>query len=118
MLDIIRLFLLTAHLLGMAAIVGTFFVQMRLKDGHATGLVLGGAIVQVVTGIALVGARYASDLEVNHVKIAMKIGIGVAVLVAALLAARAQRNGSKVKPLFHTAGGLATVNVLVAALWQ
>ncbi|WP_017587213.1 hypothetical protein [Nocardiopsis ganjiahuensis] len=118
MLDIIRLLLLTAHLFGMAAVVGTFFVQMRHRSGFSTNLVLGGAIVQVATGIALVGARYASDLEVNHVKIAVKIGIGGAVLVAAVLAARAQRGQGRVKPLFHTAGGLATVNVLVAALWQ
>jgi hypothetical protein len=118
MLDIIRLCLLTAHLFGMAAIVGTFFVQMRHKTGFAVGIMLGGAIVQVATGVALVGATHLSDLEVNYVKIAVKICIGVAVLVAAVLAVRAQRGEGKVKPMFHTAGGLATVNVLVAALWQ
>lgn len=118
MLDIIRLCLLTAHLFGMAAIVGTFFVQMRHRTGFATGLMLGGAIVQVVTGIALVGTGHMSDLEMNPVKIAVKISIGLTVLVAATLAVRAQRGNGKVKPLFHTAGGLATVNVLVAALWQ
>ncbi|GAB3721588.1 hypothetical protein [Nocardiopsis nanhaiensis] len=118
MLDIIRLCLLTAHLLGMAAIVGTFFLQMRQRTGFGTGLVLGGAIVQVTTGIALVGTHHAADLEVDYAKIAVKLGIGVAVLVAAVLAARAQSRDGRAKPMFHTAGGLATVNVLIAALWQ
>ena len=118
MLEIIQSCLLTAHLFGMAAIVGTFFVQMRRSTGFATGLMLAGAIVQVITGMALAGTGYATGAEVSHVKIAVKLGIGVTVLVTALLAARARSREGRVKPMFHTAGGLATVNVLVAALWQ
>lgn len=116
-LDIVRHAILAVHFLGLAAIVGAFFVQMRAKDGFATGVVLGGAITQVVTGLALVGVRQASDLEVNNVKIAVKLGIAVIVLVAAIVAHVQKRRGGKVKPAFHTAGGLAVVNVLVAVLW-
>ena len=114
----LRLCLLTAHLFGMAAIVGTFFVQMRRPAVFATGWRRGGAIVQVVTGLALTGVRDAAGLEVDYLKIAVKLGVGLAILVAAVLAARAQRRDGDVKPLFHTAGGLATVNVLIAVLWQ
>ncbi|HWH98414.1 MAG TPA: hypothetical protein VNS80_08625 [Pseudolysinimonas sp.] len=117
-LEIIRLVLLAAHILGLAAIVGTFFVQMRATDGFATGVLLGGAITQLVTGLALVGVRQASDLDVNYIKIAVKLAIAVIVLVAAIVAHVQQRRGGKVKPAFHTAGGLAIVNVLVAVLWQ
>lgn len=98
MLDVIRLCLLTAHLFGMAAIVGTFFVQMRQQSGFATGLMLGGAIVQVATGIALTATHHASDLEVNYAKIAVKLGIGATVLVTAVLAARAQHRGAGSSP--------------------
>lgn len=115
--DIIRLILLAAHILGLAAIVGAFFVQMRKDSGFATGVVLGGAITQVVTGLALVGVRQASDLGVDNVKIAVKLVIALLVLVAAILAHVAARRGRRVKPYFHTAGGLAVVNVLVAVLW-
>jgi hypothetical protein len=111
MLDVIRLILLAAHILGLAAIVGTFFVQMRAKSGFSTGIVLGGAITQVVTGVALVGVHQASGHEVDNVKIAVK-------LVIAILAHVASRRGGRVRPAFHTAGGLAIVNVLVAVLWQ
>jgi len=117
-LETVRLVLLAVHILGLAAIVGTFFVQLRAKDGFATGVVLAGAITQVVTGLALVGVRQASDLGVNNIKIAVKLGIAVAVLVAAIVAHVQSRRGGKVKPAFHTAGGLAVVNVLVAVLWQ
>lgn len=118
MLEVIRLCLLTAHLFGMAAIVGTFFVQMRHHNGFATKIMLAGAIVQVATGIALVGVGHVSGVEVSHAKITVKLGIGVVVLITAVLAARAQSAKGGVKPLFHTAGGLATMNVLIAALWQ
>jgi hypothetical protein len=116
-LDIVRHAILAVHFLGLAAIVGAFFVQMRAKDGFATGVVLAGAITQVVTGLALVGVRQASDLDVNNVKIAVKLGIAVVVLVAAIVAHVQRGRGGKVKPAFHTAGGLAIVNVLVAVLW-
>lgn len=117
-LDIVRHLLLAVHLLGLAAIVGTFFVQLRAKEGFATGVILAGAITQVVTGIALVGVRQAEDLGVNNVKIAVKLGLALVVLVAAIVAHVQRRRGGRVKPAFHTAGGLAVVNVLIAVLWQ
>jgi len=117
-LEIIRLILLAAHILGLAVIVGVFLVQMRAKEGFRTGLLLGGAIAQLVTGLALVGVREASDLGVDNIKIAVKLGIALVVLIAAIVAQVQQRRGGKVKPAFHTAGGLAVVNVLVAVLWQ
>jgi hypothetical protein len=117
-LEIVRLGLLAVHILGLAAIVGTFFVQLRAKEGFATGVMLAGAITQVVTGLALVGVREATDLGVNNVKIAVKLGLAVVVLVAAIVAHVQRRRGGKVKPAFHAAGGTAVINVLVAVLWQ
>ncbi len=117
-LEFVRLILLAGHILGLAAIVGAFFVQMRARDNFATGVVLVGAIAQVVTGLALVGIREAADLGVDNVKIAVKLGIAVVVLVAAIIAHVKQRRGGSVRPAFHAAGGLALVNILVAVLWQ
>lgn len=118
MIDLVHLCLLSVHLFGMAAVVGTFFVQMRAQSGFSTGLVLGGAIVQLLSGIAMVGLMYASGTDVDHAKIAVKLGVAVAVLVSAVLGRSAQHRGGRVKTWFHTAGGLATVNVLVATLWH
>src|SRR5688572_2173690 len=119
-MDIVRLILLALHILGLAAIIGAFFVQLRRKSDFQLQPMLWGAIVQLVTGVALVGVRYAVDLPVDNAKIAVKLVIAVAVFAAALVAVLAQRRGSTraVRPAFHTAGGLAVVNVLVAVLWQ
>ncbi|MET0304118.1 MAG: hypothetical protein ABW040_08710 [Microbacteriaceae bacterium] len=117
-LEIIRLVLLAIHILGLAAIVGTFFVQMRASSGFRTDLMVGGAVVQLVTGLALVGIGEAGDGDMNHVKVGVKLVIALVVLVTSVLAARAQKRDGKVKPFFHAAGGLAIVNVLVAVLWQ
>lgn len=118
-LEIVRLVLLAGHVLGLAAIVGAFFVKMRANDGFPTGVVLAGALTQVVTGAALVGVREAlPDAEVNHVKIAVKGAIALVVLAGAIVAHVQRRRGGNPKPGFHTAGGAAVVNVLVAVLWQ
>lgn len=117
-MEIVRLILLAVHILGLAAIVGVFFVQLRASSGFRTDLLLGGAITQLVSGLALVGVREASDLGVDNIKIAVKLGIALIVLVAAIIAHVRQRKGGKVKPAFHAAGGFAVVNVLVAVLWQ
>ena len=76
-------------------------MQLRAKEGFATGVMLAGAITQVVTGLALVGVREATDLGVNNVKIAVKLGLAVVVLVAAIVAHVQRRRGGKVKPAFH-----------------
>ena len=117
-LEVTRLILLALHILGLAAIIGAFFVQMRKRSDYNLTPMLAGAITQLVTGVALVAVRQASDLGVNNTKIAVKLIIAVVVLAAAIIAVVQQRRGKNASPWFHTAGGLAVVNVLVAVLWQ
>ena len=117
-MDILHSILLAAHLIGMAIIVGTFLVQMRKNADFAVVPVFVGAIVQLVSGLALVGLAEATDHDLNYAKIATKLIIAVAVFVAALLAFRTNRNGGRVKPFFHAAGGLALINLLVAVFWR
>ena len=118
-MEILTTALVALHLLGMAAIVGSFFVQMRRKSDFVLGPLLVGAITQVVTGLALVGVAEAGDADpLNCAKIAVKASIATIVLVAAICAVVTQRKGGRVQPWFHAAGGLGVVNVLVAVLWQ
>jgi len=117
-MDILHSILLAAHLVGMALIVGIFLVQMRKDSGFSVLPVLIGAIVQVVSGLALVGLAEAGGHDIVYAKIATKLIIAVAVLVAAILAYRASRKGTRVKPFFHAAGGLALINLLVAVFWN
>lgn len=116
-MEILKLVLVAAHFLGMAAIVGSFFVQMRRKSDFVLTPLLAGAITQVMTGLALVGLAEATGDDLIYAKIAVKLTIAVVVLVAAILAVVTQRKGGRVQPWFHAAGGLAVINVLVAVFW-
>ncbi|MDO9589996.1 MAG: hypothetical protein Q7J04_02495 [Microcella sp.] len=125
-LDLLRSFMLVAHFVGLAAIVGPFLLQLRWKGQYAFPVVLGGAITQLVTGLVLVGLaemRAAQlDFEVDHVKVAVKLVIGVIIFVVALLGFLKQRKvegggGRELLPFFHTAGGLALVNTALAVFW-
>ena len=117
-MDILHSILLAAHLVGMALIVGIFLVQMRKDSGFSVTPVLVGAIVQVISGFALVGLAEADGHDLVYAKIATKLVIALAVLVAAILAYRTSKKGGRVKPFFHAAGGLALVNLLVAVFWH
>lgn len=117
-MDILHSVLVAAHFLGLAAIIGSFFIQMRRKSDFVLGPLLGGAITQVLSGVALVGLATAADADLNYAKIGVKLVIALIVLGAAIAAVVVQRKGGRVQPWFHTAGGLAIVNLLVAVFWH
>ena len=146
-MEIVYDLLVAAHLIGVSLLVGTFFVQLRAKLGFRFSLMLVGASIQLVSGVALYGLQIAFD-EPNHMKLGIKTLIAIAVFVAALVAFLRQRrlqatraglvatadggiaqvssgqgvvgvvDDSRLKPLFHVAGGLAVVNLLVATIWR
>lgn len=114
-MDFVRHFMLAAHFIGLAAIVGPFLVQMRKNENFATAALFGGAITQLVTGIALTGL--GREFIEDYTVIFIKLGITVVVFVAALLGWRTSKkaNDRSVKPFFHAAGGLAIVNIILAS---
>ncbi|MGL4339586.1 MAG: hypothetical protein ACRCSP_04065 [Rhodoglobus sp.] len=122
--DTLRLLLLVIHFLGLAAVVGSFLVQMRNKTGFDFRLMLGGSIVQLLSGLLLVGARQAQDLDVDNAKIAVKLLLAVVVLVAVLFARARQKRALSAGttdrvslPWLHIAGAGAIVNIFIAVLW-
>ncbi|PZQ87586.1 MAG: hypothetical protein DI534_14010 [Leifsonia xyli] len=117
-MELLQSILLALHILGLAAIIGTFFVQMRKNEGFAVNIILAGAITQVLTGVALVGVGEASGYDINMIKITVKLVLALVVLGAAIAAVVADRRGARVKPWFHVAGGIAIINVLVAVIWR
>ena len=118
-LEILRLTLLVTHFVGLAALIGPFLLQLRDSRPPRLRLMLTGAIVQVLTGNALIASRRLQGLEVDEVKMMVKLGIALVsagVLVAAVLVRR--RGGAEqaaVRPLINAAGGLALADVVVAA---
>ncbi|AUS77043.1 hypothetical protein C1701_00260 [Actinoalloteichus sp. AHMU CJ021] len=121
LLEITRLALLVAHFLGLAALIGPFLLQLRSREAFRLRLMLTGAIVQVVTGNALIAARRLQGLDVDEVKVIVKLGIALVALgalVAALIARRRRgADTASVRQLFHAAGGLGVTDVIVAVVW-
>lgn len=121
-MDLVRSFFITAHFVGLAAIVGPFILQMRWKGQYAFPVVFGGAITQLVTGIVLVGLAEMRDVDLDYAKITVKLVIAIIIFVAALLGFMKQRKaegggGRELMPYFHTAGGLAFINMVLAVFW-
>jgi hypothetical protein len=118
--------MLVLHFLGLAAVIGAFLVQVRRKGGFDTFWVITGLVVQLVTGLAMMGLIDASSGGgANHAKLGVKLVIALVALVLAFVARarqkRADAGTAKAKaalPFFHSAGALAIVNVLIAVLWK
>jgi len=117
--------LLILHFLGLAAVIGAFLVQVRRKGGFQTGWVVVGLVVQLVTGLGMMGVIDATqDGGANHAKLGVKLVVAAVALVLALVARarqkRADAGAAKQKaalPFFHSAGALAIANVFIAVLW-
>jgi len=117
-MSVVLAIFLAIHLLGMATIVGLFIAQMRAKSGFRTGLLLGGAITQLVSGVVLFGVAESQFESFDTTKYTVHAIVALVILAAAIVALIVQRKGGRVQPWFHTAGGLAVINVLIAVLWR
>lgn len=105
-----------AHLLGMAAIVGSAVFVAR---GRATPALFWGARAQLVTGLILVGFAEMGEDPVNHAKVGVKLLVAVAVAACAeIAAAKARKNQGERPQLVQAAGWLAVLNTAVATLWH
>jgi hypothetical protein len=109
--------ILAVHLLGMAAIVGAFFVVLR--EPRYVPAFLYGAVAQLISGLALVGIRESGALPdaapLNHAAVGVKLL--VALVVAVLAWTQRTKTTGAATGMIHAIGGLAILNVLVAALW-
>lgn len=109
--------LVVLHFIGLASLLGGFLVQMRSAEKGVNPAMWHGALVQIVTGVLLVGiasAGLVGDDPVNHVKITVKLAVALAVGVLAFIGHR--RGGAQVG-LWGTIGGLTLANVIIAVFW-
>lgn len=114
-MDALRYILLILHLIGMAAILGPFLGQLTAKTKAITMTMVWGARGQLVTGIALVGLASANDNDVDHVKIAVKLLVAIAIV--GISEATHKKSGSLQTP-WMLVGLLTLVNVIVAVVWH
>ena len=116
-MEIVYNLVVVLHLVGMAIIVGGYLTVVR-----APRMLPGfwhGALTQLVTGLVLVGLRESGavggDEPVNHAKIGVKL---VVALVVAVLVFLNRKKSDVPAGTVHAIGGLALLNVLVAAVWE
>ncbi len=119
---IVKMFLVVLHLVGMAALLGGFLVQikaLRAKTAEILPAMVHGAWTSFITGLLLVGVRewelaMGGGEELDHSKIAIKSVVVLIILVLVML-------NRKKKPVsgsvLGTVGGLTLLNVVLAVFW-
>lgn len=118
-MELLKESLVVVHLAGMAVLVGTFFVNMKRKSDFPFTAMMWAAIIQLTTGTLLVGLSYALDDAPDNTKISVKALLATGALIAAIIGRKRQAKGeSKLQPFFHTAGGFAVINLVIAVLWN
>lgn len=110
-----RLILLILHILGFAALLGGLFAQAGPGEKRITGAMRDGIGTAFVAGLALVGVLEAGDDPVNHGKVAVKLLIGLVLLVLVMANLRKERIP---QGLWAGLLLLAITNVCVAVLWS
>lgn len=109
------------HILGAAAIFGGWLANFKTPTVNIWQWV--GALVQLVTGLALVGvlemSKEPGDDPLNHMKIAVKLLVTLAIVVTAFIGRKKVKAGDEVPTgIAHATGGLAFINILIATLWN
>ncbi|GAA2515244.1 hypothetical protein [Streptomyces gobitricini] len=116
-MDVLINVFVALHVIGIAALLGGFLTQMKaMGEGTARfgPAMLHGALLMLITGVALVGLNQADDQTVNNVK----IGVKLAILVVILGLVYVKRDEERVdKAVFGAVGGLTVVNIFIATLW-
>lgn len=111
------------HILGAAALLGGWLATFKKPTVGIFQFI--GAWVQLVTGVALVGlaemAPADSEIggDVNNIKIAVKLVLLIAILIAAWIGRRKVKRDEPVSTgIAHAVGGLTLINVAIAVFWQ
>lgn len=110
-------FLVMLHILGAAAIFGGWLATFKTPTVNVWQWY--GALVQLITGLALVGLYEMRGDELNHIKIGVKLIISIAIVVTAFIGRKKVKAGLEVPTgIAHATGGLALINILIATLWN
>jgi len=114
-METVRLSLLFLHLLGMAVLLGSFLLQRRVAPQGPLGAGwLHGGLLQLLTGLGLVGINEAQDNDLDQAKIAVKLVV-LLVILGAVLAYR--RRDAIPAWLAPGLAGLVVINTAVATFW-
>lgn len=116
-MELLHTIVLILHFIGLASLLGGFLVQVKAigkGEGRVVPAMFHGALVMLITGLALVGINEGRDVDVDH----MKIGIKLLILVGITALVLVNRRKEAVAPwALWTIGLLTTANVVIAVAW-
>ncbi len=114
-MELLRDVLVFLHFIGLAALFGGLFVQLKASPRVANAAMWHGALTQLVTGVLLVGVIEMGDLyDLNHTKIGVKLLVALVIAVLVFLNRRKQ---ALPDGLFFGLLGLTALNIAVAVFW-
>jgi hypothetical protein len=117
-LEVLRSVLVLVHLVGFALLLGGFVVQYVAGRFEVSVVMRTGLGTAIGSGL-LLAIPFPSDVDLNHVKLAVKLGIAVVIGALIGVSVTATRRGRPAnRALFATIGGLAFANAAVAAIWN
>lgn len=114
-METVRLILLFVHLLGFAALFGGLVVQAKDSEKRVNGAMRDGSGTAFLAGLGLVGVLEAGDTSVDHVKIGVKLVVGLLILVLVMANVR---KAAIPQGLWAGLLLLTIVNVAVAVFWS
>lgn len=117
-MQIIQGLLVVLHIIGFGAVFGSALAQLsaaRTGRGMITAGLFHGLNTMFLTGILLVGMKYALDEPVDNLKISLKMVVLIVMIVITLL--NRKKPGVPAAALGAIAG-LAVLNVALAVLWR
>lgn len=110
-MDSAQLALVFIHLLGMAAVVGGYFAGIRSVPKRLSVGMVHGSLLQLVTGVLLLGLAELGTEPVSHAK----HGIKIALTIVMLLISWPRRRDQEVPAgTYHAVGILAVTTVAIA----
>lgn len=107
---------LILHFIGLASLLGGFLAQMRAGDKGVNPAMLHGAILQLVTGVILVGLASSGAVSetLNNAVVTIKLLVVVVILILAIVGRR--RQATPQPALWGIIGGLTLLNIVIAVL--
>lgn len=117
-MEFLRLLLRYLHLVGFALLVGAWVAQYLTGKLRVNVVMRIGLGTMIGTGL-LLAIPFPSGVDLNYVKLGVKLAIALAIGALFGVAVTRERAGKVVtRPLFLSIGGLALVNAAVAVFWR
>ena len=116
---------LVLHFVGLASLFGGFLAQMTSASKQITRGMLHGALLSLISGIAMVGTRYPLNEQdsnafplFNNGKMAVKLLIVVVILILGYTSRKKVKASGQGDATAWAAVGLLTLtNIVIAVFW-